>query len=399
MTRSGDPQRTMIFSAEANRIVTRFVAAYRKVGADVIGVIVVAVRNLDRQFGPARILGRTRISAAAVRRGGEGRRGAGVGLPAPVGAEREFIGRAGRQAGQSRRLGSRSRRNVYPVIAARRSRLIPEIDVVVGRIFEIERTAQRRLGLTDWEWYSEPNTARLFFHLLLTANWQEKQWQGITIRPGQLVTSQSQLAKQLDLSVRNIRTSLEHLQATGYLTVKTGSKYSIVTIENYASLVGSDRQSDRQATGNRQAADNNLTSLTNQQANKSSSAAAPEPTGRPTTSPLVSEFEQDIGKLSASGKRELTGYADRLGEELARVILRKCIDAGAHSWAYVRKALIEAETQGCKSAEEYRMTNPIGAGRNRRVDRPEPSGNDFLKNAARRRPLTKKKEEPHVPET
>ena len=32
-------------------------------------------------------------------------------------------------------------------------------------------------GLTDWEWYSEPNTARLFIHLLLTSNWQEKQWQ------------------------------------------------------------------------------------------------------------------------------------------------------------------------------------------------------------------------------
>lgn len=28
-------------------------------------------------------------------------------------------------------------------------------------------------GLIDWEWYTEPNTARLFFHLLLTANWQE----------------------------------------------------------------------------------------------------------------------------------------------------------------------------------------------------------------------------------
>ena len=110
--------------------------------------MIVAVRLVLRnQFGPARILGRTRISATAVRRGGEGRRGAGVGLPVPVGAEREFIGRPRRQAGQGRRLGSRSRRNVYPVIAARRSRLIPEIDVVVGRIFEIERTAQRRLGL------------------------------------------------------------------------------------------------------------------------------------------------------------------------------------------------------------------------------------------------------------
>ena len=32
-------------------------------------------------------------------------------------------------------------------------------------------------GLTDWEWYSEPNTARLFIHLLLTANWSQKQWQ------------------------------------------------------------------------------------------------------------------------------------------------------------------------------------------------------------------------------
>ncbi len=50
-------------------------------------------------------------------------------------------------------------------------------------------------GLTDWEWYSEPNTARLFIHLLLTANWSQKQWQGITIHPGELVTSQSQLAK------------------------------------------------------------------------------------------------------------------------------------------------------------------------------------------------------------
>lgn len=253
-------------------------------------------------------------------------------------------------------------------------------------------------GLTDWEWYTEPNTSRLFFHLLLTANWQEKQWQGITIRPGQLVTSRASLAKQLKMSEQSVRTALEHLRTTNYITSQTGPKYTIITINNYADIIRPNQEINQQVTSYQSAPNHNLTSLTNQQANKSSSAAAPEPTGRPTTSPLVSEFEQDIGKLSASGKRELTGYANRLGEELARVILRKCIDAGAHSWAYVRKALIEAETQGCRSAEEYRMTNPIGAGRNRRVDRPEPSGNDFLKNAARRRPLTKKKEDSNVPE-
>ena len=69
-------------------------------------------------------------------------------------------------------------------------------------------------GLTDWEWYSEPNTARLFIHLLLTANWSQKQWQGITIHPGELVTSQSQLAKKLNLSIMQVRTALKHLEST-----------------------------------------------------------------------------------------------------------------------------------------------------------------------------------------
>ena len=73
-------------------------------------------------------------------------------------------------------------------------------------------------------------------------------------------------------------------------------------------------------------------------------------------------------------------------------IIRKCEDLGGHSWAYVRKALAEAERRGCKSVEEYRKTNPIGAGRNKLVDRPEPSGNDILKNAIRRRPLIKRGE-------
>jgi len=102
------------------------------------------------------------------------------------------------------------------------------------------------------------------------------------------------------------------------------------------------------------------------------------------------EFEQRICKLSTQGKAQLTGYADRLGEELVLAIISRCADLGAYSWVYVRKALAEAEAQGCKSVEEYRRLHPIGSGRNLRVDRTEPSGNDFLKDAARRRRLTKK---------
>lgn len=111
--------------------------------------------------------------------------------------------------------------------------------------------------------------------------------------------------------------------------------------------------------------------------------------------PLAERFESQIGRLSGPGKIELHGYADRLGTELVVEIINKCSDLGARSWAYVRKALDEAESQGCRSVEEYRQTNPIGGSRAKgtRVDRETPSGNDFLKNAAHRRPLIKKAKE------
>ena len=112
-------------------------------------------------------------------------------------------------------------------------------------------------GLTDWEWYTEPNTARLYFHLLLTANWSRKQWQGITIQPGQLVTSQPHLAAQLNLSTMQVRSALKHLQTTGYITVKTGPKYSLITLENYNLITGLNRLDNRQATG-KQPADTSL---------------------------------------------------------------------------------------------------------------------------------------------
>ena len=103
-----------------------------------------------------------------------------------------------------------------------------------------------------------------------------------------------------------------------------------------------------------------------------------------TTTPIFEEFRARIGKLSQTGQKELPGYVERLGEGLVLEIIQKCEDLGGHSWAYVRKALAEAERMGCKSVEEYRKTNPIGAGRNLRVDRSEPSGNDAFKNASHR---------------
>lgn len=103
-------------------------------------------------------------------------------------------------------------------------------------------------------------------------------------------------------------------------------------------------------------------------------------TGMRTTKYLIDYFRESIGKLSSAGEKELTGYVERLGEELVLEIIKKCEDLGGHSWAYVRKALEEAERLGCKTAAEYNQLCPIGGSRAKgnRVDRAEPSGNGVL---------------------
>jgi DnaD/phage-associated family protein len=103
-------------------------------------------------------------------------------------------------------------------------------------------------------------------------------------------------------------------------------------------------------------------------------------TGTRTTKSLVDFFQENIGKLSKTGEKELTGYIERMGADLVYAVMDKCVDLGGGSWAYVRKALEEAEGLGCKTVAEYNQLCPIGGSRAKgtRVDRAQPSGNDIL---------------------
>lgn len=112
--------------------------------------------------------------------------------------------------------------------------------------------------------------------------------------------------------------------------------------------------------------------------------------GTTTTKPIEDVFRENIGKLGATGQKALAEYVERMGDELVLAVIGKCSDLGGSTWAYVRKALDKAESLGCKTADDYRRVCPIGCGRNTRVDRQVPSGNDWLKNATKRRPLVKR---------
>ena len=87
---------------------------------------------------------------------------------------------------------------------------------------------------TEWEWYSDTNTVRLFLHLLLRVNYRERRWKGIVIPRGSMVTSLAALAAETTLSVQNVRTCLAHLKSTGEIRVETTPCYTLITVNSYA---------------------------------------------------------------------------------------------------------------------------------------------------------------------
>ena len=69
--------------------------------------------------------------------------------------------------------------------------------------------------ILEWRWYTNGNTIRLFIHLLLTANISDKDFEGLTIKRGQKLTSYPHLAAELGMTIKEVRTALEHLKNTG----------------------------------------------------------------------------------------------------------------------------------------------------------------------------------------
>ena len=118
-------------------------------------------------------------------------------------------------------------------------------------------------SITDWRWYQDANTFRLWVHLIVNANFVDKDFEGITIRRGQLVTSYASLSRDLGISLQSVRTALGHLKSTGEITTSVHPKYQVITIVNYdqyqTNQQGNQQATNRQSTGNQQATNNNLT--------------------------------------------------------------------------------------------------------------------------------------------
>lgn len=105
--------------------------------------------------------------------------------------------------------------------------------------------------MVEWEWYDCPNTLRVFLHCLLKSNYTEKFWRGQHIRAGEFITSYDKMGQELNLTGKQVRTSLNKLKRTGEVAVKTTNKYSLIQVVNYSNHQdeGSQKGSQRAVKG------------------------------------------------------------------------------------------------------------------------------------------------------
>lgn len=89
--------------------------------------------------------------------------------------------------------------------------------------------------ICEWEWYTDIPTKTLFLHILLKCNYKEAKWRWIDVKPWDFITSLDHLAQETWLTVRQVRTALEHLEKTWEVTKQSTSQYTILTLNNWAS--------------------------------------------------------------------------------------------------------------------------------------------------------------------
>ena len=114
----------------------------------------------------------------------------------------------------------------------------------------------------DWEWYDDSIVVRVFFHLLLKANYKDKKYRGESLPAGTVLTGRDLLSKELNISVRQVRTALEKLEYTNEVTIKTSTKGTRIQLVNYSKYQLSTNErptSDQLATNKRPTSDQQTT--------------------------------------------------------------------------------------------------------------------------------------------
>ena len=238
--------------------------------------------------------------------------------------------------------------------------------------------------LLEWEWYDDVPTKVAWLHLLLTANWEDKEWHGITIARGQRFCSVATLAEETGLSTRNVRTAIQHLTQTNEIEIQETNNGTLVTLAKYAEYQDerqttdkqSDKQSDKQTTNQTTNQKEGITAgiqLAEMASRQTNCQASDKPSDKQSDNNIRNIRNKEIKNISSSSSLSLntTNYIededakavfaewdkarcclssqaewerigdlyDQYGKEAMLRAIRAAVDHGAVSIAYIKAVL------------------------------------------------------------
>lgn len=176
--------------------------------------------------------------------------------------------------------------------------------------------------IVDWEWYDDLPTCRLFIHLLLKANYAERNWHGQTIERGSCITSYATLASETGLSQEQIKRALKNLTKTGEIKRITTNKNTVICVVKYADFQGFGFEYNEQATSkeqtenkqktNEQQTNNKQTTTTKEIKNKRNKESKNIYTSLPEDKNITEIVETVIQMLNVeTDKKDGEGFSPR----------------------------------------------------------------------------------------
>ena len=178
--------------------------------------------------------------------------------------------------------------------------------------------------ILDWEWYDDLPTCRLFIHLLLKANYAERNWHGQTIERGSCITSYATLASETGLSQEQIKRALKNLTKTGEIKRIATNKNTVICVVKYADFQGLGFEYNEQRTSKQQSK-NKQTTTTKEIKNKRNKESKNIYTSLPEDKNITEVVEAVIQMLNIeTEKKDGEGFSPRAKKnvELISALIR-----------------------------------------------------------------------------